>query len=160
MTVWLRCIFSHRGQLRDSYTTITEDSNAHWCPRRRNHALRPGAWKLLNLKIRVNLTYFVFWETCNYLLQPLKSSTKWKKIWYLVKIRNMYKSPFGSKVFKPLGIELMTLATSTLFFELLWMAVWISVYVPVASMLFGNVFVSHHAFLCQCLPVHFTHVAV
>ncbi len=36
------------GQLRDSYTTITEGSNAHWCSRRRNHALRAGAWKLLN----------------------------------------------------------------------------------------------------------------
>ncbi len=46
----LRSIFSHRGRLRDSYETITEGSNAHWCSRRRNHALRAGAWKLLNKK--------------------------------------------------------------------------------------------------------------
>ncbi len=44
----LRSIFLHRGQLRDSFATITEDSNAHWCSRRKNHALRAGAWKLLN----------------------------------------------------------------------------------------------------------------
>ncbi len=64
----LRYIFSHWGWLRDSYTTITEGSNTLWCSRRINHALRAGAWKLLNLKIRVNLTYFVLWETCKYLL--------------------------------------------------------------------------------------------
>ncbi len=44
----LRSIFSHRGQPRDLFTTITEDSNTHWCSRRRNHALRAEAWKLLN----------------------------------------------------------------------------------------------------------------
>ncbi len=32
----------HWGQLRDSYATITEGSNAHWCSRRKNHALRAG----------------------------------------------------------------------------------------------------------------------
>ncbi len=78
----LRSIFSHWGQLRDSYATITEGSNAHRCSRRKKHALR---WKLrgenfLNLKIRVNWTYFVFWETCNYLPYPLKGSTKWKNM--------------------------------------------------------------------------------
>ncbi len=31
-----------------------------------NHALRAGGENFLNLKIRVNLTYFVFWETYNY----------------------------------------------------------------------------------------------
>ncbi len=36
----LRSIFSYRGQLRDSFATITEDSNTHRCPRRKNHALR------------------------------------------------------------------------------------------------------------------------
>ncbi len=35
MTMILRSIFSHRGQLKDSFATITEDSNAHWCSRRR-----------------------------------------------------------------------------------------------------------------------------
>ncbi len=29
-------IFSHWGQLRDSYAIITEVSNAHWCSRRKN----------------------------------------------------------------------------------------------------------------------------
>ncbi len=65
----LRSIFSHWGQLRDSYATITEGSNAHWCSRRKNHALR--GWRgenFLNLKIRAHWTYFVFWETCKYLL--------------------------------------------------------------------------------------------
>ncbi len=38
----LRSIFSHWGQPRDSYATITEGSNAHWCSRRKNHALRGG----------------------------------------------------------------------------------------------------------------------
>ncbi len=50
----LRSIFSHRGQLRDSYATITEDSNAYWGSRRKNYALRARAWKLL-LKQRENL---------------------------------------------------------------------------------------------------------
>ncbi len=49
MTVWfLRSIFSHWGQLRDSYTTITEGSNTHWCSTMKNHALRARGWKLLN----------------------------------------------------------------------------------------------------------------
>ncbi len=54
----LRSIFSHWGQLRDSYGTITEGSNAHWCFRRKHVA------NFFNLKIRLNLTYFVFWEAC------------------------------------------------------------------------------------------------
>ncbi len=44
----LRSIFSHWGWLRDSYAAITEGSNTHWCSRRKKHALRAGAWKLLN----------------------------------------------------------------------------------------------------------------
>ncbi len=44
----LRFIFSHWGRLRDSYAAITEASNTHWCSRRRKHALRAGAWRLLN----------------------------------------------------------------------------------------------------------------
>ncbi len=40
-----RSIFSYRGQPRDSYATITEDSNTHWCSRRKNHALgRENIW--------------------------------------------------------------------------------------------------------------------
>ncbi len=31
----LRSIFSHRGQLRDSFGIITEDPNAHGCSRRK-----------------------------------------------------------------------------------------------------------------------------
>ncbi len=52
----LRAIFSHWGQLRDSFATITEDSNAHWCSRRKNHALSAGAWKLLN---RMKICLFI-----------------------------------------------------------------------------------------------------
>ncbi len=37
-------------------------------PEEKKHALRAGSENFLNLKIRVNLTYFVFWETCKYLL--------------------------------------------------------------------------------------------
>ncbi len=32
----------HFLTLRDSYETITEDLNTHWCSRRKNHALRAG----------------------------------------------------------------------------------------------------------------------
>ncbi len=38
----LRSIFLHRGQLRDSYTTITKDENIYWCSRRQHNALRAG----------------------------------------------------------------------------------------------------------------------
>ncbi len=38
--------FLHRGQLRDSFVTITEDSNAHWCSRSKKHVLRPGALRV------------------------------------------------------------------------------------------------------------------
>ncbi len=54
----LRSIFSQRGRLRDSYAAITEDSNTHRCSRRRTHALRAGAWKLLN--IMEMCTFFLF----------------------------------------------------------------------------------------------------
>ncbi len=40
MTMILRYIFSHWGQRRDRYATITEGSNSHRCPRRKNHTLR------------------------------------------------------------------------------------------------------------------------
>ncbi len=55
----LRFIFSHRGQLRDSFATITEDSNTHWSSRRKTSF------------------DFVFWETRNYLLKPPNGSIKW-----------------------------------------------------------------------------------
>ncbi len=42
MTVWFWDPSFHWGQPRDSYATITEGSNAHWCSRRKNHALRGG----------------------------------------------------------------------------------------------------------------------
>ncbi len=39
----LRSIFSHWGQLRDSYTTITKGENIYWwCSRRQHNALRAG----------------------------------------------------------------------------------------------------------------------
>ncbi len=38
MILW--SIFSHWGQLRDSYTTITKGFNIHWCSRRKHNALR------------------------------------------------------------------------------------------------------------------------
>ncbi len=47
-----------RGQLRDSYATITEGSNAHWCFQKENHASRARAWKLVN---RMKMcTFFLF----------------------------------------------------------------------------------------------------
>ncbi len=52
----LRSIFSHRGQLNDLYAAITEYSNTHWCSRRKKHALRARAWKLL---IRMKMCIFL-----------------------------------------------------------------------------------------------------
>ncbi len=48
--------FSHRGQLRYSFAIITEDSNTHWCSRKKNHALTARGENFFNLKIRVNVT--------------------------------------------------------------------------------------------------------
>ncbi len=39
-----------RVQLKDSFTTFTEDANAHWFSRRKNHALRAGAWIIFLFK--------------------------------------------------------------------------------------------------------------
>ncbi len=44
MTIWFWDASFHT----ETISTITEGSNAHWCFRRKNHALRAGAWKLLN----------------------------------------------------------------------------------------------------------------
>ncbi len=80
----LRSIFSHRGQLRDSCTTITEDSNTHWCSRRKNHALRAGAWTLFecedqgkfNLICLLGNIFCCFWR-----------AVLNEKIWYLGKTK-------------------------------------------------------------------------
>ncbi len=61
----LRSIFSHWGQLRDSY--YTKGSNRHWCSRRYNNALRAGGWKLLN-KMKM-YTFFLFY--LNIFFSPL-----------------------------------------------------------------------------------------
>ncbi len=60
----LRSIFSHRG-LRDSYASITEDSNTHWCSRRRIHALRArarlpprSAFKSFNVQLAVDYSAY------------------------------------------------------------------------------------------------------
>ncbi len=54
----LRSIFSHWGQLRDSYAAITEDSNTHWCSRRKKPCIKSRGWKLLN---RMEMcTFFLF----------------------------------------------------------------------------------------------------
>ncbi len=47
----LRSIFSHWGQLRDSYPTITKSSNTHWRSRRKNDA-EPEVYKMC--------TFFLF----------------------------------------------------------------------------------------------------
>ncbi len=44
----LRSIFLNRGQLRDSYKTITKSENIYWCSRRQHSALRARGCKLLN----------------------------------------------------------------------------------------------------------------
>ncbi len=93
----LRSIFS----LRDSYITITKGENIYWCSRRQHNALRAGGCKLLNWMIRVNCTYFVFWETFKYLCSFLSSVPNEKKIWSLNKIRKSYTSSSCSKVFTP-----------------------------------------------------------
>ncbi len=95
----LRSIFSHRGQLRDSYATITEATNGHWRSSKKKHAFGAGRVQFFNLRIRVNLTYFVFWKTTNFC--SLWRAVLNKKTWYLGKIRKMYTSPFCSKVFIP-----------------------------------------------------------
>ncbi len=53
----LRPIFSHWGQLRDSYTAITKVGNIYWCSRRQHNALRARGCKLLN---RMMSKFFLF----------------------------------------------------------------------------------------------------
>ncbi len=45
----LRSIFSHEGQLVDSYMTITKGENIYWCSRRQHNASRAGGCKLLEV---------------------------------------------------------------------------------------------------------------
>ncbi len=47
-TLWVFFFNPILNPMRDSFATITEDSNTHWCSRRKKHALRARAWKLLN----------------------------------------------------------------------------------------------------------------
>ncbi len=54
----LRSIFSHWGQLRDSFTTITKGGNIYSYSRRQHNSLRAGGWTLFN-RIYVNSSHFV-----------------------------------------------------------------------------------------------------
>ncbi len=60
----VRSIFSHRGQLRDSNTTIKKGSNIHWCSRRKHDALRAGGenfwtgWRCPNFSYFVEISFF------------------------------------------------------------------------------------------------------
>ncbi len=89
-------IFSHRGQLRDSFVTITEDSNTHWCSRRRNH----GAWKLLN---RIKFAFLVTLPK----YQLFSFSTALQKLQKILtcipkeKTNNIYPDLQIQKVFSP-----------------------------------------------------------
>ncbi len=58
----LRSILSHRGRLRDSYAAIKEEL-IHSLMLQKEKPCIKSLLKLLNLKIRVNLTKFVFCET-------------------------------------------------------------------------------------------------
>ncbi len=71
-TIWfLRSIFSQWGQLRDSYGTFTEGSKAHWCSRKKNHALSENFWTQWRC---VNISYFawILYFTFSTALQRLK----------------------------------------------------------------------------------------
>ncbi len=73
----LRFVFSHRGQVRDSFTTITEDSNTHWCSRRKNHALsaRASVHVVFATKALLSISFNRTWQSlrslehdnCNFL---------------------------------------------------------------------------------------------
>ncbi len=60
-----------------------QGSNAHRCSRRKNHALRAGAWKLYEFEDQGKLHLFCL------LGDILKGSTNWKKKRYLGKIRKI-----------------------------------------------------------------------
>ncbi len=63
MTVWFwEPIFSHWGQLRDSYSTITKSSNGHWCSRRKHDALSAWRWKLFEFEDQGKFNLFCLLE--------------------------------------------------------------------------------------------------
>ncbi len=75
----LRSIFSHRGQLRDSFASITEDSNTHWCSRRKNHALR-AFWTFeqnegicIFFLFCLNIIFFLFSTALQFSRRQIKS---------------------------------------------------------------------------------------
>ncbi len=89
----------------------------YWCSRRQHNALRAvcvcvcvggggggggdGVVYFLNWMIRLNYTYFVFWETFKYLCSFVSAVPNEKKIGSLNKIRKMYTSSSCSKVYTP-----------------------------------------------------------
>ncbi len=82
----LRSIFSHRGQLRDSFASITEDSNTHWCSRRKNHALR-AFWTFeqnegicIFFLFCLNIIFFFFSTALQFSRRQIKS------FWLLTKL--------------------------------------------------------------------------
>ncbi len=83
----LRSIFSHWGQLRDSFTTITEDPNAHWCSRRKNDALGAGVRKLFEFQDQGKFNLICLQETGKYLL---KGSTKCKTMIFRQNKKNIH----------------------------------------------------------------------
>ncbi len=50
-----RSIFSHWGQLRGSYITITKGKHIYWCSRKQHSALRDARCKLFELNVQVKL---------------------------------------------------------------------------------------------------------
>ncbi len=56
----LRSIFSHRGQLRDSYASVTEDSNTHWCSRRKKICIKSQGVKTFEQKELKMCIFFLF----------------------------------------------------------------------------------------------------
>ncbi len=59
VTMILRSIFSHWGQLRDSYTAITKGVNIYWCSRRQHNALTAGGVNFWTGWWCVHFSYFV-----------------------------------------------------------------------------------------------------
>ncbi len=49
----LRSIFSHWGQLRDSYTTITKGENIYWCSRRQHNIKSRGMCKFFSFCLTI-----------------------------------------------------------------------------------------------------------
>ncbi len=77
----LRSIFSHRGQLRDSYTTITKDENIYWCLRRQHNALRAGGCKLLNRMMMCKFFSFCLTIIFFHLVLDFRRQNKYNLPW-------------------------------------------------------------------------------